>query len=56
MAKSLYIIDGHAHIYAAYYAPMRQQLTSPAGEPVKATYIFTNMLLGLIQNYKPDML
>jgi len=56
MAKKLYIIDGHAHIYAAYYAPMRQQLTSPAGEPTKATYIFTTAILGLIQNQNPDML
>jgi len=56
MAKKLYIIDGHAHIYAAYYAPMRQQLTSPAGEPTKATYIFTTALLGLIQRQNPDML
>jgi len=56
MAKSLYIIDGHAHIYAAYYAPMRQQLTSPTGEPTKATYIFTMAVLGLIENRRPDML
>jgi DNA polymerase-1 len=56
MAKNLYIIDGHAHIYAAYYAPMRQQLTSPSGEPTKATYIFTTALVGLIQRQKPDML
>ena len=56
MAKNLYIIDGHAHIYAAYYAPMRQHLTSPSGEPTKATYIFTTILLGLIQNQEPDML
>jgi len=55
MAKKLYIIDGHAHIYAAYYAPMRQ-LTSPSGEPTKATYIFTTLLYGLIQRQKPDML
>jgi len=55
MAKTLYIIDGHAHIYSAYYAPMRE-LTSPAGEPTKATYIFTNALLGLIRNYNPDCL
>jgi len=55
MAKTLYIIDGHAHIYSAYFAPMRD-LTSPTGEPTKATYIFTNALLGLIQNYKPDYL
>jgi DNA polymerase-1 len=56
MAKSLYIIDAHAHIYAAYYAPMRGQLTSPSGEPTKATYIFTMAILGLIQRRKPDML
>jgi DNA polymerase-1 len=56
MAKKLYIIDGHAHIYAAYYAPMRQRLTSPSGEPTKATYIFTTALFGLINRQKPDML
>src|SRR3972149_8694610 len=56
MAKTLYIIDGHAHIYAAYFAPMSQRLTSPTGEPTKATYIFTTALMGLIQRQKPDML
>jgi DNA polymerase-1 len=56
MAKKLYIIDGHAHIYAAYYAPMSQRLTSSSGEPTKATYIFTTALFGLIQRQKPDML
>ncbi|MBN1359689.1 MAG: DNA polymerase I [Sedimentisphaerales bacterium] len=56
MPKTLYIIDGHAHIYAAYFAPMRQQLTSPSGEPTKATYIFTTAVLGLIERHKPDML
>lgn len=56
MPKTLYIIDGHAHIYAAYYAPIRQQLTSPSGEPTKATYIFTMAVLGLIEKYKPDLL
>ncbi len=55
MARNLYIIDGHAHIYAAYFAPMRP-LTSPAGEPTKATYIFTAAVLGLIKRVKPDML
>jgi len=56
MAKTLYIIDGHAHIYAAYFAPMSQRLTSPSGEPTKATYIFTTAIVGLIQRRKPDML
>jgi len=56
MGRSLYIIDGHAHIYAAYYAPMRGSLTSPAGEPTKAVYIFTTAMLGLIERRRPDML
>ncbi|MHC4962580.1 MAG: 5'-3' exonuclease H3TH domain-containing protein, partial [Planctomycetota bacterium] len=55
MPKKLYIIDGHAHIYSAYYAPMRP-LTGPSGEPTKAVYIFTTAMLGLIDRAKPDML
>ncbi len=53
--KTLYIIDGHAHIYAAYYAPMRS-LTGPAGEPTKTAYIFTSAIIKLIEKAKPDML
>jgi len=57
MAKTLYIVDGHAHIYASYYAPIRQQsFTSPSGEPTKATYIFTTAILKLIEQAKPDVL
>ncbi len=56
MSKDLYIIDGHAHIYAAHFAPMRAKLTSPSGEPTKATYIFTTALLGLIDRKSPGML
>ncbi len=56
MAKTLYIIDGHAHIYASYFAPMSQRLSSPSGEPTKATYIFTSAILRLIEDKKPDML
>lgn len=55
MTKKLYIIDGHAHIYSAYYAPMRP-LTGPSGEPTKAVFVFTNTLLGLLERAKPDML
>ena len=37
-------------IHAAFYAKMQQQLTSPAGEPTQATYIFTTIILGLIRD------
>src|SRR5215210_1807687 len=55
MPKTFYVIDGHAHIYRAYFAPFRD-LTGPNGEPTKATFVFTQMLLNLIEQRKPDYL
>src|SRR5438270_11925994 len=55
MAKTFYIIDGHAHIFRAYYAPFRE-LSSSTGEPTKATFVFTQMLLNLVSQRKPDYL
>jgi len=55
MAKSFYIIDGHAQIYRSYFAPFRD-LTSPTGEPTKGTFVFTQMLLSLVSQRKPDYL
>src|SRR4051794_20502864 len=54
-AKSFYIIDGHAQIFRAFFAPFRD-LTSSTGEPTKATYVFVQMLLNLIQQRNPDYL
>jgi DNA polymerase I len=55
MAESLYLIDGHSMIYRAYYAPFRA-LTSPAGEPTRATYVFTRQLLAFIRKTRPPYL
>ena len=55
MSKSLYIIDGHGLIFAAFYAPIGGELSAPSGEPTKATYIFTTMLLKLLREREPDM-
>ena len=55
MPKSFYIIDGHAQIYRAYFAPFRD-LNSPSGEPTRATFVFSQMLLNLVENRKPDYL
>src|SRR3954454_6192056 len=44
---ALYIIDGHAQIYRAYYAVLG--LRSPTGEPTGATFGFVSMLLKLLQ-------
>jgi DNA polymerase I len=53
--ETFYIIDGHAQIYRAYYAPFRD-LTSPTGEPTKGTYVFIQRLLNIIESRKPDYL
>ncbi|MHC4799339.1 MAG: 5'-3' exonuclease H3TH domain-containing protein, partial [Planctomycetota bacterium] len=55
MAERFFIIDGLSQIFRSYYAPF-QALSSPSGEPTRATYVFTNMLLQLIREQKPDYL
>jgi DNA polymerase-1 len=52
MPETLYIIDGHSQIYRAYYAPFRA-LTSPTGEPTRATYVFCSMMLKFFNERKP---
>jgi len=53
--KKLYVIDGHWQIYRAYYAPFRD-LRSPSGEPTRATYVFSTILMKLISQQSPDYL
>ena len=53
--KTFYLIDGHAQLFRAYYAPFRP-LTSPSGEPVKAVYVFTQLLLSILLKERPDYL
>ena len=55
MSRTLYLIDGHAQIYRAYYAPFRP-LTAPSGEPTRATYVFCQMLFNLARDRRPDYL
>ncbi len=55
MPKTFYLIDGHAQIFRAYYAPFRP-LNSPSGEPTKATYVFCSTLFNIIREQKPDYL
>jgi len=55
MSRTLYLIDGHAQIYRAYYAPFGN-LTSPSGEPTRATHVFCQMLLNLVRDRQPDYL
>ena len=55
MTDTLYLIDGHSQIFRAYYAPFRD-LTSPTGEPTRATFVFCQMLLSFIRDCKPTYL
>jgi len=55
VSDRLYLIDGHAQMYRCYYAPFRE-LTSPSGEPTKATYVFSQMLLSLVRDKRPTHL
>ncbi len=55
MGDTLYIIDGHSQIYRAYYAPFRD-LTSPTGEPTRATHVFCQLLMNFITKRRPKYL
>lgn len=49
--KCLYLIDGHALVYRAYYALIKNPLTNSKGQPTGAVYGFANYLLRLIETY-----
>jgi DNA polymerase-1 len=51
-AETLYLIDGSSYIYRAYYAI--RHLSSPSGFPTNALYGFTQMLLKVIKDRRPD--
>ena len=52
--SSLYIIDGHAQFFRAYYA-IRTPMTTPVtGDPTNMVYGFTAMLLKLLREEKPE--
>ncbi len=48
----LYIIDGNSYVYRAYYAI--KSLTNSKGFPTNAILGFTNMLLKIIRDKKPE--
>jgi DNA polymerase-1 len=52
MNKKIYILDGHSHLYAAYYAI--KHLTSPAGEPTNAIYGLVSVVLKILREHQPD--
>ncbi len=53
---ALFLIDGHALVYRAYFAFIRSPLTNSKGENTSAVYGFTRTLLQLIKKYRPEHL
>ena len=51
---TLYLIDGNSYIYRAYHAV--RSLATSKGLPTNAIYGFTNMLLKIVKEKKPDYL
>ncbi|MCD6356543.1 MAG: DNA polymerase I, partial [Anaerolineaceae bacterium] len=58
MPNTLYLIDGHALAYRAYFALMAAgaRFQSKSGEPTAAIFGFTSILLSLMDREKPEYL
>ena len=58
MPKTLYLIDGHALAYRAYFALLSSgsRFQSTSGEPTAATFGFINILLSILEKDRPDYL
>ena len=55
--KRVFLIDSMSHIFRAFFAPMQNRaapLATSQGFVTQAAYIFTNMLLKLLREEKPD--
>jgi len=54
--KKLFVIDGHALCYRAYFAFLRNPLVNSKGQNTSAIFGFSRMLLKLVQDQAPDYL
>ncbi|MEA3297665.1 MAG: 5'-3' exonuclease H3TH domain-containing protein, partial [candidate division Zixibacteria bacterium] len=54
--KTLYLVDGSAMFYRAYYAFIRNPLINSKGEDTSATFGFVNSLLKIMNDEDPDYL
>jgi DNA polymerase-1 len=55
--ERVFLIDSMSHIFRAFYAPMQNRaapLATSQGQVTQAVYIFTNMLIKLLREEKPD--
>ncbi len=54
MNKKIYLIDGYALIYRAYYAFIRRPLITTKGENTSAIFGFMRMILRLLKDENPE--
>src|ERR671912_925323 len=55
--KRVFLIDSMSHIFRAFYAPMQNRvapLATSQGLVTQAVYIFTNMVIKLLREERPD--
>ncbi|MCP4706566.1 MAG: DNA polymerase I, partial [candidate division Zixibacteria bacterium] len=52
--KSLFLLDGSAIFYRAYFAFIRNPMINSKGENTSATYGFVNSVMKIIRDEKPD--
>ncbi len=55
--ERVFLIDSMSHIFRAFFAPMANRvapLSNSKGQVTQAVFIFTNMLLKLLQDEKPN--
>jgi DNA polymerase I len=55
-AATLYLVDGYALIYRAFFAMIARPLTTRRGENTSAAWGVTNFLLRLLERRRPDYL
>ncbi len=51
--KTLYLVDGSAYLYRAYFVPALQRLKNEKGEPTGMIYGVINMVNRMLSEYKP---
>lgn len=56
MKKRLFVIDGHALCYRAYFAFIKNPLLNSKGQNTSAIFGFARMLFRLVADQKPDYL
>ncbi len=52
--KNVFLVDGYALIYRAFFAMIARPLTTKSGENTSAVWGITNFLLRLYENYHPE--